>query len=201
MVARGWGKPCVCGCDELEIDESAKTMTVKKTGEVFKEGDTISLNGNTGEVLRVAIETSEPKMEGSFATVMGWADEVSDKCKVMANADSGPDAEKAIELGAKGIGLCRTEHMFFNPERLPVVRRWILRDEEIDTVRGFQRSDFAEIFRSMDGKPVTIRMLDPPLHEFLPKPSAVDKAMADELGYSDPESLINDIEALHEENP
>ena len=201
VVARGWGKPCVCGCDGLEISEAALTVTVKKTGEVFKEGDTISINGNTGEVLRVAIETSEPKLEGTFATVLGWADEVGDKCKVMANADSGPDAEKAIELGAKGIGLCRTEHMFFAQERLPVVRRWILRGEELDKVREFQRADFKEIFTAMDGKPVTIRMLDPPLHEFLPRPDVVDRAMATELGYENPANLVNDIQALHEENP
>lgn len=201
VVARGWGKPCVCGCAELEVNEEKLCMTIRKTGEIFKEGDTISINGSTGEVLRVAIETSEPQLEGAFGTVLTWADEVADKCKVMANADSGPDATKAVELGAKGIGLCRTEHMFFAPERLPVVRRWILRGEELDKVRGFQRTDFVEIFKAMNGKPVTIRMLDPPLHEFLPRASVVDQAMATELGYADPGALVNDIESMHEENP
>jgi pyruvate, orthophosphate dikinase len=202
VVARGWGKPCVCGCDDLEIDEDALTMTVKKTGEVFKEGDTISINGSTGEVVRIAIETSEPKFEGAFSTVLSWADEVGDKCKVMANADSGPDATKAAELGAKGIGLCRTEHMFFAPDRLPIVRRWILKGEGLDQVRGFQRKDFAEIFKAMNGKPVTIRLLDPPLHEFLPRIQQVDAAMATELGFAgNTTALINEIESMHEENP
>jgi len=176
-------------------------MTVKKTGETFKEGDTISINGSTGEVVRVAIERSEPTFEGAFGIVLGWADEVADKCKVMANADSGPDATKAAELGAKGIGLCRTEHMFFAPERLPVVRRWILRGEGLEKVQEFQRKDFVEIFTAMNGKPVTIRLLDPPLHEFLPRVSQVDEAMAKELGYSEVSTLISDIEAMHEENP
>lgn len=201
VVARGWGRPCVCGCEDLEIDEKAKTVTVRKTGEILKEGDTISINGNTGEVLRIAIDTSPPTLEGEFGTVLGWADAVGDKCKVMANADSGPDAAKAAELGAQGIGLCRTEHMFFAPERLPVVRRWILQGEELDKVQEFQRKDFSEIFAAMNGKPVTIRLLDPPLHEFLPRVHQVDQAMAVELGYTDTRALIHDIEAMHEENP
>lgn len=201
VVARGWGKPCVCGCEDVEIDEKEKTMTVKKTGEVFKEGDTISLNGSTGEVLKIAIKTSAPTLEGEFGTVLGWADAVADKCNVMANADSGPDAAKAVELGAQGIGLCRTEHMFFAQERLPVVRRWILRGDDLDKVQEFQRSDFKDIFKVMEAKPVTIRLLDPPLHEFLPRVQQVDEAMATELGYISTTALINEIEAMHEENP
>ncbi|CAB9519799.1 Pyruvate, phosphate dikinase, chloroplastic [Seminavis robusta] len=201
VVARGWGKPCVCGCEQLEIDEKSKTMTVKRTGETFTEGDTISVNGNTGEIVRVAIETSSPALDGEFGKVLGWADALSDKCKVMANADSGPDATKAAELGAQGVGLCRTEHMFFAPERLPVVRRWILRGEDLDKVQEFQRTDFREIMAAMDGKPVTIRLLDPPLHEFLPRVQQVDDAMAKELGYSSAAALISDIESMHEENP
>ena len=144
VVARGWGKPCVCGCDELDINEEAKTVTVKSTGEVFKEGDTISLNGSTGEVIRKAINMESATLDGDFGTLMGWADAVGDSCKVYANADSGADAKKAVELGAQGIGLCRTEHMFFAPERLPVVRRWILRDEGLPAIKEFQRSDFKE---------------------------------------------------------
>jgi pyruvate,orthophosphate dikinase len=201
VVARGWGKPCVCGCDEVIISEEDKTMTVKSTGKVFKEGDIISINGNTGEVIGVAIETSSVAVKGSFGIVLGWADEIGDSMKVLANADSGPDAIKAAELGAKGIGLTRTEHMFFAPDRLPVFRRWILRGENLKKVQAFQQSDFREIFHAMNGKPVTIRLLDPPLHEFLPRVSQVDEHMAKELGYTDPEDLVDDIEALHEENP
>ena len=111
VVARGWGKPCVCGCDELDIDGDNNTMTIKSTGEVFKAGDIISINGSTGEVIRGAIPTEPPALDGDFGTLLGWADAVQDSCTVMANADSGPDATKAIELGAKGIGLTRTEHM------------------------------------------------------------------------------------------
>ena len=202
VVARGWGKPAVCGCGELEIDETAKTVTIKSTGEVFKEGDVISLNGSTGEVLRIPVETSTPSLEGDLGIVLGWADAVDDSCAVMANADSGPDAAKAAELGAKGIGLCRTEHMFFSPDRLPVVRRWILRGEGLDKVQEFQRSDFREILKAMNDKPVTIRMLDPPLHEFLPRLSQVDEAMAMQLGFgTDAKGLREKIDSLHEENP
>jgi len=202
VVARGWGKPCVVGCGELEIDEAAKTVTIKSTGEVFMEDDIISLNGNTGEVIRIAIETSTPSLEGDMGTVLQWADEVVDSCSVMANADSGPDAAKAAELGAKGIGLCRTEHMFFSPERLPIVRRWILRGEGLDRVKEFQRSDFREIFHAMDAKPVTIRLLDPPLHEFLFRSDQVDEAMAMQLGFgTDVKALKEKVESLHEENP
>lgn len=202
VVARGWGKPCVCGCGELEIDEEAKTATIKSIGEVFNEGDVISLNGNTGEVIRIAIETSTPSLEGDMGTVLKWADDVPDSCTVMANADSGPDAAKAAELGTKGIGLCRTEHMFFNPERLPIVRRWILRGEGLEKVQEFQRSDFREIFKAMDGLPVTVRLLDPPLHEFLPQLDQVDEAMAEQLGFgTDVNGLKDKIASLHEENP
>lgn len=201
VVARGWGKPCICGCEDLEIDEEACTMKIKSTGEVFKEGDIISLNGSTGEVIRIPISTDSAQQDGDFGTLLGWADAIDDACKVMANADSGADAAKAAELGAQGIGLCRTEHMFFTPERLPVVRRWILRNEGLAKLQAFQRSDFKEIMRAMDGKPVTVRLLDPPLHEFLPKASEVTASSAQELGYDDPKHLIEDIENMHEENP
>jgi pyruvate, orthophosphate dikinase len=202
VVARGWGKPCICGCGELEIDEHAKTMTVQSTGEVFKEGDVISLNGSTGEVIRIPIETSTAAVGGDLGIVLGWADAVEDVCGVMTNADSSIDAAKAAEFGAKGIGLCRTEHMFFSPDRLPVVRRWILRGEGLDKVQEFQRSDFYNIFDVMNGKPVTIRMLDPPLHEFLPKLSQVDEGLAMQLGFgTDVKELTEKVESLHEENP
>lgn len=201
VVARGWGKPCVCGCGDLEINEAAGTVTVKSTGEVFKEGDTISLNGSTGEVIRKAIKLESATQDGDFGILLGWADAVGDSCKVYANADAGPDAKKAVELGAQGIGLCRTEHMFFSPERLPVVRRWILRDEGLPEIEEFQRSDFKDLFREMNGKPVTIRLLDPPLHEFLPQPSEVTPEFAKTLGYDDAKNLVEDIQDLHEENP
>jgi len=202
VVARGWGKPCVVGCHELEISEEKKTMTVKSTGQVFNEGDVISINGSTGEVIGVAIETTTPTLAGNFGRLLGWADAVSDSLTVLANADSGPDAAKALELGAKGIGLCRTEHMFFTPaDRLPEVRRWILRGEGLEKVREFQHQDFKEILKVMDDKPVTIRLLDPPLHEFLPRATEVNARFATSLGYDDSAALINDIDAMHEENP
>jgi len=201
VVARGWGKPCVCGCDDLVIDEKKKTLTVKETGEVYKEGDMFSLNGGTGEVIRGAVPTTTPSLEGSFGRLLGWADDVKDSLKTLANADSGKDAKKARELGAKGIGLCRTEHMFFDPARLPIVRSWILNNDGIDQIKEFQRHDFREILHEMDGLPVTIRLLDPPLHEFLPKTSEVTEEFAKSLNYEDPKALIHDIEELHEENP
>jgi len=202
VVARGWGKPCVVGCSELEIDEESKTMKIKSTGQIFRDGDIISINGNTGEVIGVAIETSTPTLHGNFGRLLGWADAVQDTVKVMANADSGPDAARALELGARGIGLCRTEHMFFTPaDRLPVVRRWILRGEGLEKVQEFQRADFKDILHVMDDKPVTIRLLDPPLHEFLPRTQEVNTRFAQSLGYDDNEKLINDIESMHEENP
>lgn len=201
VVARGWGKPCVCGCDDITIDEDAKTLVVKETGEVFKEGDVISLNGSTGEVIRGAVPTVVPELLGSFGRILGWADDVTDSCKVLANADSGEDAKRARELGAKGIGLTRTEHMFFDPKRLPIVRGWILQGKGLEYLEEFQREDFKDILHEMDGLPVTIRLLDPPLHEFLPKTSEVDQEFAESLNYTDPNALIKDIEEMHEENP
>ncbi len=200
-MARGWGKPCVCGCDDLIIDEVSETMTIRSTGKVFKRNEVISINGNTGEVVAAEIPTSRTAAKGSFGEVLSWADEIPDSLKVLTNADSGPDATKAIELGAMGIGLVRTEHMFFNPARLPVVRRWILRGEGLDHVQEFQRTDFREIFAAMDGKPVTVRLLDPPLHEFLPRPAQVDKELCAQLGFTEPDELVAAIEELHEENP
>jgi pyruvate,orthophosphate dikinase len=202
VVARGWGKPCICGCGDLEIDEETKTVTFKKTGKTFKAGDTISLNGSTGEVIGKFISTSEPSLEGDLSTVLLWADEVNDSMKVMANADSGPDAVKGADLGAKGIGLCRTEHMFFDKERLPVIRQWILKGEGLERLQEFQRKDFREILSAMNDKPVTIRLLDPPLHEFLPRTEQCDKEMASQLGFGDNvEALQSSIESMHEENP
>lgn len=176
-------------------------MTIKSTGKVFKKNDVISINGSTGEVIGAEIPTSRNAIKGSFGEVLSWCDEIPDTLKVLTNADSGPDAAKAAELGAMGIGLVRTEHMFFNPARLPVVRRWILRGEGLDKVQEFQRADFREIFEAMDGKPVTVRLLDPPLHEFLPKPEQVNNELAAQLGFTEPDELVAAIEELHEENP
>jgi len=184
------------------MSEEMGTMTVRSSGQVFREGDVISINGNTGEVVGVKIETTAPTLAGNFGRLLGWADAIPDSLTVLANADSGPDASKALELGAKGIGLCRTEHMFFTPaERLPVVRRWILRGEGLEKVREFQHQDFKDILRVMDDKPVTIRLLDPPLHEFLPRATEVNARFALSLGYDDASKLINDIDSMHEENP
>lgn len=202
VVARGWGKPCVVGCEDLDINEKTATMKVKSTGQVFHEGDKISINGSTGEVIGVPIKTTTPTLAGDFDTLLSWADGVPDSIKVMANADSGPDAAKALELGAQGIGLCRTEHMFFTPpERLPVVRRWILRGEGLEKVQEFQRADFRDILSVMGNNPVTIRLLDPPLHEFLPRRDEVSARFAQSLGYVDKQALMDDIDAMHEENP
>jgi len=206
VVARGWGKPCVVGCSDLLINEKNETATVKSTGETFQAGDVISLNGSTGEIIRGAFPTETPDLGGDLGVILGWADEQEGAMKVMANADSGKDAAKAAELGAKGIGLCRTEHMFFTPERLPVVQRWILCNEGLEKVEEFQRTDFREIFKAMDDKPVTIRLLDPPLHEFLPHVNQImdvdGVTITEKLGYgTDKKKLVADIEALHEVNP
>jgi pyruvate,orthophosphate dikinase len=148
------------------------------------------------------IEMNAPSLEGDMGTVLQWADEVTDSCSVMANADSGPDAAKAADLGVQGIGLCRIEHMFFSLECLPVVHHWMLRGEELEKVQEFQRSDFREILDAMDGKPVTIRLLDPPVNEFMPCLDQVDEAMAMELGLgTDVKGLKDKIESLDKENP
>jgi pyruvate, orthophosphate dikinase len=202
VVARGWGKPCICGCDDLEIDELAQTVTFKHSGKTFKAGDIISLNGHTGEVIGTSIVTCEPSLDGDLGTVLGWADEVNDSMTVLANADSGADAAKAASLGANGIGLCRTEHMFFEKNRLPIVRQWILKNEGLSKLQEFQRQDFRDILHVMNGKSVTIRLLDPPLHEFLPRIEQCDSEMASQLGFGDNVgALKSSIEGMHEENP
>mmetsp|Transcript_10443 Transcript_10443/g.15358 ORF Transcript_10443/g.15358 Transcript_10443/m.15358 type:complete len:955 (+) Transcript_10443:137-3001(+) len=202
VVARGWGKTCVCGLGALSIDEEARTVKFAGSDKVLKAGDVISLNGSTGEVIGLEVSTSQPALGGALGTVLGWADDVTDSLKVMANADSGPDATKAAELGAKGIGLCRTEHMFFEKERLPVVRKWILKGEGLSELQEFQRKDFRDILKAMNDKPVTIRLLDPPLHEFLPRLEQCNAEMAESVGFgSDVEGLKAKIEGMHEENP
>jgi pyruvate,orthophosphate dikinase len=171
VVARGMGKPCVAGCEGLEIDADARTLRIG--GHDLREGDKITIDGGTGRVILGDVALVPPQINEDFETVLAWADEVR-RLKVRANADNAEDSAKAREFGAQGIGLCRTEHMFFGDERLPVVQEMILASDEpgrraaLDRLLPFQQSDFEAIFEAMTGLPVTIRLLDPPLHEFLP---------------------------------
>lgn len=174
VVARGMGKCCVAGCEDLKIDEENKQFSVKGKDIVVKEGDWISLDGSTGNVILGKVPTVEPKMEGEFGIFMKWVDKYR-KLKVRANADIPRDAKVARDFGAEGIGLCRTEHMFFAEDRLPHMQAMILAHDEkgrkaaLDKLLPMQRSDFEGLFETMEGYSVTIRLLDPPLHEFLPK--------------------------------
>ncbi len=203
VVARGWGKCCVAGAGDIEINEKGRKITVG--GRTFGANDVISLDGTTGEVMAGEVETQEPKLSGDFAKLMAWADEFR-RLAVRTNADSPADSKRAREFGAQGIGLCRTEHMFFEPDRIIHMRAMILADNESDRrtalkkLLPFQRKDFEGIFKAMDGLPVTIRLLDPPLHEFLPHDDAAQKAMAKELGVKQSE-IVKRASALHEANP
>nr|MCU0704640.1 PEP-utilizing enzyme [Fimbriiglobus sp.] len=205
VVARGWGKPCVVGCDDVKIDEAAGTISIK--GQTVKAGDFITINGTTGDVMIGKVETIPPQMTGDFATLMKWAD-VHRKLKIRTNADSPADALKAREFGAEGIGLCRTEHMFFGEDRIAAVREMILatteegRKKALAKVEPFQKKDFIGIFEAMDGLPVTIRLLDPPLHEFLPQKDnrAGAEAVAKQIGVS-VEKIFERVDELHEMNP
>jgi len=197
VVARGWGTPAIVGADSVHID--GKQFTVGDT--VVREGDVISLDGTTGEVMigAMALAAAEPTKE--FHTILKWADEIrKGKLAVRANADTDEDASKAREYGAEGIGLCRTEHMFLAPDRLPVVRRMILAStpaEEaaaLDELRTVQTEDFAALLRAMSGLPVTVRLLDPPLHEFLPSVDELEIKKAT-VGLTAEESKL--MEAAH----
>ena len=204
VVARGMGRCCVCGCDDLVIDEDQKTIKTK-TGIMLKEGDYISVDGTTGNVYNGNMETVEPEISGDFETFMNWADEVRN-LEVRANADTPTDALHAKKFGAEGIGLCRTEHMFFEENRIFAVRQMITAktDEQrkmaLDKILPMQRSDFAELFRTMDSMPVIIRYLDPPLHEFLPKTDEELKELSASLQMSF-EELKDRVEELKEFNP
>lgn len=204
VVARGMGTCCVAGCGELKIVESAKTMTTAD-GTVYKEGDYISLDGSTGNVYGEAIETQEAQVTGDFATVMGWADSIR-RLKVRTNADTPHDAEQAIEFGAEGIGLCRTEHMFFAEDRIAAMREMIVsktveqREKALSKLLPMQKEDFKGIYKAMKGNPVTIRFLDPPLHEFLPTAADDIAALAKEMNMS-VDDLQAIIDSLHEFNP
>ena len=204
VVARGMGKCCVSGCSDLMIRESEKYFATKD-GSRFNEGDWLSLDGTTGQVYSGAIPTIDALMSGDFAIIMGWADEVR-KLKIRTNADTVRDAAKAVELGAEGIGLCRTEHMFFETDRIFAFRQMIVAKDEtarrtaLAKILPIQREDFVGLFKVMKGMPVTIRLLDPPLHEFLPQEEAEISQLAKELNLSF-EELSNIIKSLHETNP
>ena len=203
VVARGMGKPCVSGAGALRVDYKSGTMTA--AGQTFRRGDFITVDGSTGQVLAGRIAMIEPALSGEFATLMTWADEVR-KLGVRANADTPNDARVAVKFGAEGIGLCRTEHMFFDADRIRAVREMILADEEaqrrsaLAKLLPMQRADFIELFEIMGGLPVTIRLLDPPLHEFLPHSEAEIAEVAAGMG-ADPKKLADRARDLHEFNP
>ncbi|MEE0014801.1 MAG: pyruvate, phosphate dikinase [Bacilli bacterium] len=204
VVARGMGTCCVSGCGSIIVDEQTKTLTAPD-GTVYKEGDYISLDGATGNVYGEKIKTVEPDISGDFETIMNWADEVR-KLQIRTNADTPRDALQARKFGAEGIGLCRTEHMFFEEERIFNFRRMItadsekVREEALEKILPYQRDDFEGLFRAMDGYTVTIRFLDPPLHEFLPHTEEEIIPLAKSLGMTT-EALKNRVESLKEFNP
>jgi len=225
VVARGWGKPCVCGCTGLSVDESkgeivlvssssassdggtgpATTQTTTTT-KTYREGDFISLNGQTGEILKGSQKVSPPAITGNLKTFMDWVDEIRE-IDVLANADTPADAREARKNGANGIGLCRSEHMFFQPERIGTVRQLILgnqqqQEEALEELLGYQREDYEGIFAAMDGLPVTVRLLDPPLHEFLPslKEESVLEDCSERLGITTQE-LKERVSSMQEINP
>jgi pyruvate,orthophosphate dikinase len=203
VVARGWGKCCVAGAGEISINEKGRSITVN--GRKFTWKDTISIDGSTGQVMAGSVPTQEPKLSGDFAKLMGWADKAR-KLNVRTNADTPDDAKRAREFGAEGIGLCRTEHMFFEGERIMAMREMILAESRDDREKAlakllpYQRKDFEGIFTAMKGLPVTVRLLDPPLHEFLPHDSKSQTEMAKRLGVK-PAKVKARVSQLHEMNP
>ena len=203
VVARGMGKPCVSGAGSIRVDYAKKTLTSGPL--TLKQGDVITVDGSTGQVLAGRVPMIEPELSGEFATLMGWADKVR-KLGVRANADTPADARTALKYGAEGIGLCRTEHMFFDEDRIRAVREMILADEEktrraaLAKILPMQRGDFVELFEIMKGLPVTIRLLDPPLHEFLPHGEDEIAEVAKAMG-TDPQKLANRARELAEFNP
>src|SRR5690348_8348806 len=203
VVARGMGKPCVSGAGALRVDYNRQTLTAG--GQTFNKGDFITVDGSTGQVLAGRVPMIEPELSGEFGTLMGWADDVR-KLKVRANADTPADAQAAIKFGAEGIGLCRTEHMFFDEDRIRAVREMILAGDEqarraaLAKLLPMQRADFVELFKIMGALPVTIRLLDPPLHEFLPHSEEEIAAVAESMG-ADPKKLADRALELSEFNP
>ena len=204
VVARGMGKCCVAGCSDAKVNEANKTLKFE-SGAEYKEGDVISINGSTGEVYDGALRTEEPGVSGDFATLMGWADEIR-TLKVRANADNPRDARQAVEFGCEGIGLCRTEHMFFEEERISAIRRMIVsktveeRKAALEIIKPYQQGDFKEMYKVMEDRPMTIRLLDPPLHEFLPHTEDEIRELAKDMGLTY-EDLQNVVDNLHEVNP
>ncbi len=215
VVARGFGIPCVAGCEAISVDEYENLFTVNLNGEIItvREGDFISIDGSTGKVYKGAVPTVEPELSPELHTLLKWADEFR-RLRVRTNADNPHDAAKALEFGAEGIGLARTEHMFFGEQRLPIMQEMILaktekeRREALSRLLPFQRQDFFEIFEVMRGLPVTIRLIDPPLHEFLPRYEDLIREVA-QLELTAPTSpelaekrrLLQRVEELHEANP
>lgn len=203
VVARQMGKCCVAGCSEILVSEDKKELKTKD--KVYKEGDVISLDGYDGKVYEGEIHTVEPNLSGDFGVIMSWADGIR-SLKIRTNADKPEDALKALEFGAEGIGLCRTEHMFFEENRIPAIRRMIVADTEserreaLDALLPYQKNDFKGIYEVMKENPVTIRLLDPPLHEFLPHTDAEIRSLADKIGVLY-EKLVRRTDELHENNP
>ena len=212
VVARGMGKPCVAGCEKIRVDEARKQLHIGRL--IIKEGEIITINGSKGDIIVGKVATIEPELSGEFAKLMHWADEVR-RLGVRANADTKKDAEQALRFGAEGIGLCRTEHMFFSEERLPIVQEMIIADSTekrqaaLDKLLPFQKDDFKKILNAMEGYPVTIRTLDPPLHEFLPNRADMVAKIA-KLDKDDEEfeekreklyKIIARIDELREVNP
>lgn len=203
VVARGMGKCCVAGCSGISVDEQNLKMTVQ--GQTYKEGDFISINGSTGVVYEGRIDTVTPELKGDFETIMKWADQIR-RMKIRANADNPRDAKQALDFGAEGIGLCRTEHMFFEEERIPAFRQMILAETEeerrtaLAKLLPYQKGDFKGIYEVMEERPVTIRLLDPPLHEFLPHTEKETKELSKQTGISY-EKLSHKAAELHEFNP
>ncbi len=203
VVARGMGKCCVCGCEDIYVDE--KNLQFEVNGKVYKEGDYISIDGSTGKIYDGIVETNDASLSENFNTLMKWADDRR-KLQVRTNADTPNDAANAIKFGAEGIGLCRTEHMFFEETRISAIREMIVasskteREVALEKLLPFQKEDFIGIFKVMKEKPVTIRLLDPPLHEFLPKDDEEIKELADNMNISY-ELLKNQVTSLHEFNP
>ena len=203
VVARGMGTCCVSGCGDIKIDEEAKVFSLG--GYEFHEGDYISLDGTTGKIYKGDIKTVEASVGGNFGRIMAWADQFR-TLKVRTNADTPADTLNAVKLGAEGIGLCRTEHMFFGEDRIPKFRKMILsdtveaREEALKAIGEFQKADFKAMYEALEGKPMTVRYLDPPLHEFVPTEEADIKALADDMGLTVAEVKAK-CDALHEFNP
>jgi pyruvate,orthophosphate dikinase len=203
VVARGMGTACISGCGDIVIDEKKKQFTLG--GKTYYEGDYISLDGSTGKIYDGDIQTQEASISGNFGRIMSWADSFR-KLRVRTNADTPADAANAVRLGAEGIGLCRTEHMFFEPDRIPKIRKMILsktveeREKALEELIPFQKGDFKALYKVMEGKPVTIRFLDPPLHEFVPTDEKDIEALAKDMNLS-VEEVKSTCSELHEFNP